>query len=102
MSKTTRGVSPKPSKAAGEDNKDDHFLLPQHQELLDDSAISSEVASARRYRSTTTKADLRRLGFKDSQCHIRVCSFLCGALQVKSSTTSSDPISHESTERPAR
>jgi len=70
MSKTTRGVSPKPSKAAGEDNKDDHFLLPQHQELLDESAISSEVASARRYRSTTTKADLRRLGFKDSQCHI--------------------------------
>ena len=43
-------------------------LLPQHGSLLQDSAISQEVVEARGYRSVTTKAELRRLGFKDRQC----------------------------------
>ncbi len=44
--------------------------MPQHQKLIDDSAISLEVASKRGYRSVTTKAELRGLGFKDSQCRV--------------------------------
>ena len=42
-------------------------LLPHHQKLIDDSAISSEVARARGYRSVTTSAALRKLGFSDRQ-----------------------------------
>lgn len=38
-------------------------LLPQHAELIKHSAISPEVAAARGYRSVTTKAQLRQLGF---------------------------------------
>ena len=50
--------------------KTDIFLLPQHQQVLDDSAISSEVVSVRGYRTVTVKAELRRLGFKDNQCRV--------------------------------
>lgn len=42
-------------------------LLPQHAQLLADSAISPEVATARGYRSATTRAELRRLGFAEPQ-----------------------------------
>jgi len=42
-------------------------LLPQHAALLRASAISPEVAKARGYRSDTVKADLKRLGFSQSQ-----------------------------------
>jgi Domain of unknown function (DUF3854) len=42
-------------------------LLPQHQAQLRASAIHLEVAAERGYRSATTKADLQRLGFAQSQ-----------------------------------
>jgi hypothetical protein len=38
-------------------------LLPQHERLLIDSAITPEVAQARGYRSIDTRAELRRCGF---------------------------------------
>src|SRR2546423_135072 len=41
--------------------------LPHHQELLRASAISSGVAGARGYRSITTKAELKGLGFSEPQ-----------------------------------
>jgi len=44
-------------------------LLPQHQALVEQSAITSEVAAARGYRSILQKAELRRLGFSDRQCN---------------------------------
>lgn len=44
------------------------FLLPQHQKLIEDSGIADAVARDRGYRSVTTKAELRRLGFASSQC----------------------------------
>ncbi|HEX5322540.1 MAG TPA: DUF3854 domain-containing protein [Capsulimonadaceae bacterium] len=43
-------------------------LLPHHQAMLEASAISPEIAAQRGYRSITVKAELRRLGFSDSQC----------------------------------
>jgi len=43
------------------------MLLPQHQRLIDASAIAADVAAARGYRSVTTKAELVRLGFGDRQ-----------------------------------
>jgi hypothetical protein len=46
------------------------LLLSQHQKLLDESGISEAVAQARGYRSVTTKAELRRLGFAASQCRV--------------------------------
>jgi len=42
-------------------------LLPQHELLLRHSSISSDVASARGYRSVTIKAELERLGFSKQQ-----------------------------------
>jgi len=42
-------------------------LLPQHAKLIDDSAISPDVAAARGYRSAVTKAELERLGFGRAQ-----------------------------------
>ncbi len=45
-------------------------LLPQHQKLIEASAIDPAVASARGYRSVVIKADLRRLGFADYQCRV--------------------------------
>lgn len=46
------------------------LLLPQHQQLLDASAITPEVAAARGYRSITTKAELKARGFRDRQCRV--------------------------------
>jgi hypothetical protein len=46
------------------------ILLPRHQSLLDASAISYEVATARGYRSITTKADLELLGFSRPQRNV--------------------------------
>lgn len=46
------------------------MLLPQHQHLIATSGIAPEVAAARGYRSITTKADARRLGFGDAQCNV--------------------------------
>jgi len=43
-------------------------LLPQHAAILAASSIPLEMAQARGYRSVTTKAELRRLGFGDAQC----------------------------------
>ncbi len=45
-------------------------LSPRHQQLIDESAIAPEVASERGYRTITTKAELKRLGFADSQCRV--------------------------------
>jgi hypothetical protein len=42
-------------------------LLPQHLELIEQSAISPKVAQARGYRSVTTRAELERLGFSSAQ-----------------------------------
>jgi hypothetical protein len=42
-------------------------LLPQHARLIEASGISPEVARARGYRSVTTKAELARCGFTESQ-----------------------------------
>jgi hypothetical protein len=46
------------------------MLLPQHQALIDGSAISPEVAATRGYRSVMTKADMQRLGFSASQARV--------------------------------
>lgn len=43
-------------------------LLPQHQALIDGSAIAPEVARARGYRSVTTTGELAALGFAPDQC----------------------------------
>src|SRR5262245_53713572 len=45
-------------------------LLPHHQKLIEASAISPEVAAARGYRSITTKAALKELGFSDRQARV--------------------------------
>jgi hypothetical protein len=45
-------------------------LLPQHINLLVESAISRAVAQARGYRSVTSKAELRSRGFTESQCQV--------------------------------
>lgn len=45
-------------------------LLPQHAETLAASAISPEVAKARRYQSVETKSEPRALGFTDTQCRV--------------------------------
>jgi hypothetical protein len=42
-------------------------LLKQHQELIECSAISSDIAHARGYRSVTIRAELERLGFGRAQ-----------------------------------
>ncbi len=49
---------------------DDPALLPQHAKLIADSAISAEVARARGYRSATSRAELRRLGFSEAQSRL--------------------------------
>ena len=46
----------------------ERILLPQHQALIDASAISPEVVSARGYWSAQKKTDLRQLGFGQIQC----------------------------------
>jgi hypothetical protein len=45
-------------------------LLPQHQQLLDASGIAPEVAAERGYRSSRSKAELRRLGFGEAQAQV--------------------------------
>ena len=45
-------------------------LLPQHQQLIDESGISAEVALARGYFSAKTKTELADLGFSRSQCAV--------------------------------
>jgi Domain of unknown function (DUF3854) len=46
------------------------ILNPEHLRiLLQESSISPEVVRAREYRTVETKAELRRLGFADSQCN---------------------------------
>jgi hypothetical protein len=45
-------------------------LLPQHQALIDGSAIAPEVAAARGYQSLTTKAAVRSFGFAPSQASV--------------------------------
>ncbi len=42
-------------------------LLPQHEAMLTASAVSADVAAERGYRSITTKAELKRLGYSDQQ-----------------------------------
>src|SRR4051812_16500573 len=43
------------------------MLLPHHQKLVDDSVIEPKVAAERGYCSVQTKAELRGLGFPESQ-----------------------------------
>jgi hypothetical protein len=42
-------------------------LLPHHAELVSASSISAEVASARGYRTVSTKSELKTLGFGEAQ-----------------------------------
>src|SRR6059058_4934496 len=42
-------------------------MLPQHQRLIEASAIREEVAHARGYRSIEKKSDLKALGFSEAQ-----------------------------------
>jgi len=49
----------------GEILNQDHLRM-----LLQESGISTEVAKTRGYRTVKTKAELRRLGFSDSQCNV--------------------------------
>ena len=43
-------------------------LLPHHLKMIQDSAVTPEVAAERGYRSAESRADLKRCGFSDSQC----------------------------------
>ena len=43
-------------------------ILPQHEKLIEDSAIAPEVAQARGYRSVEIQAEMKRLGFSQAQC----------------------------------
>jgi hypothetical protein len=45
-------------------------LLAQHQQLIEASAISPEVAEERGYRSVTSDAELARIGFSPAQCRV--------------------------------
>jgi hypothetical protein len=45
-------------------------LLPSHQSLISDSAITAEIAAARGYRSIEKKTDLKGLGFSGAQCRV--------------------------------
>src|SRR5215207_648832 len=45
-------------------------LAEQHQRRIFQSSIAPEVARARGYRSIDVKAELRRLGFMDTQCRV--------------------------------
>ena len=45
-------------------------LLPQHEKLITDSAISPDVVQARGYRSVEKKSELKVLGFSESQCRV--------------------------------
>jgi hypothetical protein len=45
-------------------------LLPHHAALVEQSAISPDVACARGYQSVVVKAELSRLGFGGAQCHV--------------------------------
>jgi len=51
-------------------NAQTETLLPQHLELLRASAILSEVANRRGYRSVRSRSELRRLGFSDVQARV--------------------------------
>jgi hypothetical protein len=45
-------------------------LAPDHRTMLQESGISAEVVKARSYRTVQTKAELKRLGFSDSQFNV--------------------------------
>src|ERR687889_656225 len=45
-------------------------LAEQHRRRIQASAIAPKVAYARGYRSIEIKAELRRLGFTDTQCRV--------------------------------
>lgn len=45
-------------------------LAPQHAALIRDSAISPEVSAERRYRTVSSKSELRGLGFGGAQCRV--------------------------------
>ncbi|MBI4566305.1 MAG: DUF3854 domain-containing protein [Planctomycetes bacterium] len=51
-------------------NWEDLPLSEQHRELIAGSGISPEVAAARGYRTVEVRADLRRLGFSDTQARV--------------------------------
>jgi hypothetical protein len=46
------------------------YLAEQHRQRLLNASITAGVACARGYRSVETKADLKRLGFTDTQCRV--------------------------------
>src|SRR3989442_15300694 len=48
----------------------DLCLLPKHEQLFVDSAISPAVAQSRGYRSVEKKAALKDLGFSNTQCRV--------------------------------
>ena len=71
-------------------------LLPHHQALIHNSAISPEVALARGYWSAIAKDDLRPLGFAEYQCLVPALAELVviaslWSLQQKSQFLSQSP-----------
>ena len=63
---TTNAAERTPTTAAGAAD----YLAPQHTALLRASAITRKVAAARGYRTVTTRAEVRRLGFADAQARM--------------------------------
>jgi hypothetical protein len=51
-------------------NPELRYLAEQHRQRLLNASITAGVACARGYRSVETKADLKRLGFTDTQCRV--------------------------------
>jgi hypothetical protein len=49
---------------------DPHHLVEKHRQRVALSGIDPQVARARAYHSVETKADLKRLGFTETQCHV--------------------------------
>ena len=71
-------------------------LLPQHQPLIDASAISPQVAAQRGYQSLTTKAAVRGYGFRLVKPTYKDSSSLSGMRSVNWRPISIAPISRVS------
>jgi hypothetical protein len=64
------GASGKKQTPPDEEPQGETRLLPHHRAMLEASAISSQVINARGYRTATKKAELKELGFSDTQCRV--------------------------------
>lgn len=67
--KPKQAPAPAPDPAPQSDQTPDWAakLSPDHRKMIEDSAITPEVATARGYFTATKKAELKKLGFSDSQ-----------------------------------